>query len=111
MQAFASASLPLRRLTHSIKSMCLGIPGKVIKLYRENDILMGKIDFNGIFKAACLEHVPEVRIGEYVLVHVGFALSRLDETEAKRVFEFLEGLKQLNELQDLEPTKNFLETN
>ena len=78
--------------------MCLGIPGKVVETYRENDVLMGKIDFSGIFKRVCLEHVPEVRLGEYVLVHVGFALSRIDEEEASRVFAFLKEMKQLDEL-------------
>lgn len=78
--------------------MCLGIPGKVIETYREHDVLMGKIDFNGIYKRACLEHIPQVEIGDYVLVHVGFALSRLDEVEAKKVFEFLAGMNQLDEL-------------
>jgi hydrogenase expression/formation protein HypC len=78
--------------------MCLGIPGKVVTTYRENDVLMGKVDFGGIAKRVCLEHVPEVEPGEYVLVHVGFALSRLDEAEAGRVFAFLEGMNQLEEL-------------
>jgi hydrogenase expression/formation protein HypC len=78
--------------------MCLGIPGKVVETYRENDILMGKIDFSGISKRVCLEHVPEVQPGEYVLVHVGFALSRLDEAEAGRVFALLEEMNQLDEL-------------
>ncbi len=78
--------------------MCLGIPGKVVAIYRENDVLMGKVDFNGICKRVCLEHVPETQLGDYVLVHVGFALSRLDEEEAGRVFAFLEGMNQLDEL-------------
>jgi hydrogenase expression/formation protein HypC len=78
--------------------MCLGIPGKVVATYREHDVLMGKVDFSGVSKPVCLEHVPEVRPGEYVPVHVGFALSRIDEAEARRVFEFLEGMNQLDEL-------------
>ncbi|HET6246896.1 MAG TPA: HypC/HybG/HupF family hydrogenase formation chaperone [Tepidisphaeraceae bacterium] len=78
--------------------MCLGIPGKVVKTYREHDVLMGKIDFSGVMKQACLEHVPDVKIGEYVLVHVGFALSKIDEDEARRVFEFLDQMNQLDEL-------------
>jgi hydrogenase expression/formation protein HypC len=78
--------------------MCLGIPGKVVETYRENDVLMGKVDFSGVFKRVCLEHVPEVVPGEYVLVHVGFALSRLDEEEANRVFAYLEEMNQLDEL-------------
>ncbi len=78
--------------------MCLGIPGKVVEIYREHDILMGKVDFGGLFKRVCLEHVPTVRIGEYVLVHVGFALNTIDEEEARRVFAFLDEMKQLDEL-------------
>jgi hydrogenase expression/formation protein HypC len=78
--------------------MCLGIPGKVVDVYREHDVLMGKVDFSGVCKRVCLEHVPQVQPGEYVLVHVGFALSRIDETEARRVFEFLEQMNQLDEL-------------
>jgi hydrogenase expression/formation protein HypC len=79
--------------------MCLGIPGKVVETYRENDVLMGKVDFNGVFKRVCLEHVPQARPGDYVLVHVGFALSLLDEQEAGRVFAFLDEMNQLDELQ------------
>ena len=79
--------------------MCLGIPGKVVETYRENDVLMGKVDFSGVCKRVCLEHVPEVVPGEYVLVHVGFALSRLDEEEAGRVFAYLEEMQQLDELE------------
>ena len=78
--------------------MCLGIPGKVVETYREHDVLMGKVEFGGVFKRVCLEHVPEVLVGEYVLIHVGFALSRIDEVEAQRVFEFLEAMQQLDEL-------------
>jgi hydrogenase expression/formation protein HypC len=83
--------------------MCLGIPGKVVETYREHDVLMGKVDFSGVSKRVCLEHVPEVLPGDYVLVHVGFALSRLDEAEANRVFEFLEQMNQLDELKVDEP--------
>jgi hydrogenase expression/formation protein HypC len=78
--------------------MCLGIPGKVVETYREHDVLMGKVDFSGVCKRVCLEHIPEVRPGEYVLVHVGFALSRIDEAEARQVFEFLDRMNQLDEL-------------
>ena len=78
--------------------MCLGVPGKVVETYREHDVLMGKVDFGGVFKRVCLEHVPEVQPGAYVIVHVGFALSTIDEAEAQRVFEFLEQMNQLDEL-------------
>jgi hydrogenase expression/formation protein HypC len=83
--------------------MCLGIPGKVVETYREHDVLMGKVDFTGVCKRVCLEHVPDVKIGEYVLVHVGFALSRIDEDEARRVFEFLDTMNQLDELKVASP--------
>jgi hydrogenase expression/formation protein HypC len=78
--------------------MCLGIPGRVVRVFREHDVLMGKVDFGGVLKQVCLEHVPSAQIGQYVLVHVGFALSLIDEGEAQRVFEFLEGMNQLDEL-------------
>jgi hydrogenase expression/formation protein HypC len=79
--------------------MCLGIPGKVVETYREHDVLMARVDFGGVSKRVCLEHVPEAVPGDYVIVHVGFALSRLDEAEAKRVFELLAEMKQLDELE------------
>jgi hydrogenase expression/formation protein HypC len=78
--------------------MCLAIPGKVVETSREHDLLMGKVDFGGVLKRVCLEHVPQVKIGEYVLVHVGFALNTIDEAEAQRVFEFLDKMDQLEEL-------------
>jgi hydrogenase expression/formation protein HypC len=78
--------------------MCLGIPGKVVETYREHDVLMGKVDFGGVFKRVCLECVPQVQPGTYVIVHVGFALNTIDETEARFVFDFLERMNQLDEL-------------
>jgi hydrogenase expression/formation protein HypC len=78
--------------------MCLGIPGKVVRTYREHDVLMGKVDFSGVLKQVCLEHVPDVQVGQYVLVHVGFALSKIDESEAQLVFDFLDQMNQLDEL-------------
>jgi hydrogenase expression/formation protein HypC len=83
--------------------MCLGIPGKVLETFREHDVLMGKVEFGGVAKKVCLEHVAAVRVGEYVLVHVGFALNVIDEVEAQRVFQFLEEMKQLDELEVSSP--------
>ena len=83
--------------------MCLGIPGKVVETYREHDVLMGKVEFGGVSKRVCLEHVPEATIDDYVLVHVGFALSRIDEEEARRVFDFLASMDQLDELEEPPP--------
>jgi hydrogenase expression/formation protein HypC len=80
--------------------VCLAIPGRVVDMASEHDTLMGRVDFGGVVKKVCLDHVPEVKVGEYVLVHVGFALSRIDEAAAKLVFEFLESMDQLGELEE-----------
>jgi len=79
--------------------MCLAVPGRVAESYRENDVLMGKVDFSGVIRRVCLAHVPDVRVGDYVLVHVGFALSKIDADEAKKVFEFLSELRELGDLE------------
>ena len=70
-----------------------------LETYREHDVLMGRIDFGGVFKRACLEHVPEAQPGDYVLVHVGFALSLVDPEEAERTYRLLQELGLLGELQ------------
>jgi hydrogenase expression/formation protein HypC len=80
--------------------MCLGIPGRVVEMATEHDVLMGRVDFGGVVKKVCLDHVAGVVVGEYVIVHVGFALSRINEEEARRVFELLEGMDQLGELKE-----------
>ncbi len=69
--------------------MCLGIPGKVIDIRDEAGLPMGRVDFGGVRKDACLAYLPETRVGDYVIVHVGFAISRLDEEEALRTLEIL----------------------
>lgn len=80
--------------------MCLAVPGKIVSVTGEDPVTrIGKIDFGGILKEASLAYVPEAKIGDYVIVHVGFALSRVDEEEAKKVFEYL---AEMNELADLE---------
>lgn len=84
--------------------MCLAIPGRVAETWRENEVLMGKVEFSGVTRRVCLEHVPDVKIDEYVLVHVGFALQKIDAAEAAQVFEILRELKQLSEL-DEEPAR------
>ncbi len=80
--------------------MCLAIPGKILETHREHDMLMAKVQFGGISKRICLEYVPEAQIGDYVLVHVGFALARIDEEEAKRIYEMLEAIGGLDELNE-----------
>ena len=66
--------------------MCLAIPGKVVEIYEENGVTMGRIDFSGTVSKTCLAYVPEVKKGEYVIVHAGFALSVIDEEEAQKTF-------------------------
>lgn len=86
--------------------MCLGIPARIVETFSTHDVRMGKVSFEGVSKRVCLEHVPEAVVGDYVLVHVGFALSKIDEKEAKQVFAFLDEMKFLDELDDrgsLEP--------
>jgi len=76
--------------------MCLGIPGKIIEKYEVNGLLMGKIDFGGVTREACLAYVPEAGVGDYTVIHVGFAISQLSEEEA------METLKLLREMADIE---------
>ena len=79
--------------------MCLAIPGKVLEVYEQRGMRMAKVQFGGIVRETCLEYVPETRIGDYVLVHVGFAISRIDEAEAERTYQALRELDQLTELE------------
>jgi hydrogenase expression/formation protein HypC len=70
--------------------MCLGIPGKVIEVHEQAGLPMGRVDFGGVRKEACLAYVPDVVPGDYVVVHVGFAISKVDEEEALKTLELLE---------------------
>jgi hydrogenase expression/formation protein HypC len=84
--------------------MCLAIPGKVTSVMGDDPLWRtGKVDFGGILKEVSLAYVPEVKIGEYVIVHVGFALSRLDEVEAKKVFQYLKEMDDLTDLKEGSP--------
>jgi hydrogenase expression/formation protein HypC len=80
--------------------MCLGVPGRVVELSRDGDVLMGKVEFGGISRQVCMEHVADAKIGDYVLVHVGFALSRVDPAEAERIFGYLQEIRDLAELEE-----------
>jgi hydrogenase expression/formation protein HypC len=81
--------------------MCLAIPGKVLEINRDGTPVMGKVSFSGIQKDICLEWLPDVRVGDYVIVHVGFAISKMDEKEALETLKMLEemgrGLDELDE--------------
>jgi hydrogenase expression/formation protein HypC len=80
--------------------MCLAVPGKILSIEGSDPLLRsGKVDFSGIVKQINLAYVPEAQVGDYVLVHVGFAINTIDEAEARQVFEYL---RQMGELADLE---------
>jgi hydrogenase expression/formation protein HypC len=86
--------------------MCLAVPARVLSIAGANDLMRtGRVDFGGITKEVNLAYVPEAGIGDYVLVHVGFAISVLDEAAAERVFEELEAIGELDDLgRALEPS-------
>jgi len=77
--------------------MCLGIPGKVIELYETNGMKMARIDFSGVIKEACMEYLPEIKIGDYTLVHVGFGLSIIDEQEAQETMDLLNQISAMSQ--------------
>jgi hydrogenase expression/formation protein HypC len=74
--------------------MCLGIPGKVLEIHQQGDLPVGKIQFGGIVKEICLVYTPEAQVGDYVIVHVGFAISRIDQAEAEEIFTYLDEIGQ-----------------
>jgi hydrogenase expression/formation protein HypC len=76
--------------------MCLSIPGKITEIKYEGSLLMGMVDFGGVTREVCLDYVPEAQVGQYVLIHVGFAISLMDEEEAR------ETLKLIREVADFE---------
>ena len=78
--------------------MCLAVPGMVLSLFEENGLQMGKVEFGGTVINACLAYVPEVQIGQYVIVHAGFALNIIDEAEAQRTFDLLRELGETEPL-------------
>lgn len=77
--------------------MCLGIPGQVKEIYEMNGIRMGKVDFNGIVKDVCLAYLPDINVGDYTIVHVGFAITRLDEQSALETLALFESIGVLDE--------------
>ncbi len=77
--------------------MCLGVPGKIVEIYEKGGLKMAKVDFGGIFREACLSYVPEAQVGEYCVIHVGFAISLLSESDA---METLDLLKQISDIEE-----------
>ena len=83
--------------------MCLAVPGKILSIAGDEPLARaGRVQFGGIVKQVSLAYVPEAQVGDYVIVHVGFAISLVDEQEAQRVFEYL---KEMDELRELEETE------
>ncbi len=80
--------------------MCLAIPGKVIEIFDEGGLKMGHIDYSGTVSKACLEYVPDISVGQYTLVHAGFALSILDEEEAKKSLEAWQELEDIIQMDE-----------
>ncbi len=74
--------------------MCLAVPGKLIDIFEEASLKMGRFDFNGTINIACLEYVPEITIGQYGVIHAGFAIAVLDEEEAQKSFEAWHELRE-----------------
>jgi hydrogenase expression/formation protein HypC len=75
--------------------MCLGIPGKIEEMYEKNGMRMGKVDFGGVQKEICLEYLPDIQVGSYVIVHVGFAISEVDEEEAHKTMEMIREIEAM----------------
>jgi hydrogenase expression/formation protein HypC len=84
--------------------MCLGVPGRIVRI-DENPLGMttGRVNFGGITKDVCLAYVPDAQVGDYVVVHVGFAIAKVDEAEAQAVFDYLKSMGELDELQIPQP--------
>jgi len=77
--------------------MCLSVPGRILEITEEDGFKMGKVDFSGITKRICLQYVPDIQVGEYALVHVGFAIAKLDEKEAAKTLKLLAELEQMQD--------------
>jgi hydrogenase expression/formation protein HypC len=84
--------------------MCLGVPGKIVEINEKGGLQMAKVDFGGIFREACLDYVPEAQVGDYCIIHVGFAISLLSESEAMETLELLKQIADIEEELGPEPT-------
>ncbi len=81
--------------------MCLGIPGKIVEIYTTGGLRMGKVDFGGATREACLEYLPDAQVGDYTIIHVGFAITRLSESEAQESLALLD--EMVNAMEELGP--------
>jgi hydrogenase expression/formation protein HypC len=83
--------------------MCLAVPGKIVEIKESEGLQMAKVDFGGIFREACLDYVPEAKVGDYCVIHVGFAISLLSEQEAMETLELLKQISNIEEELGPEP--------
>lgn len=88
IQAFPSKANYVRGL------MCLALPGKILSIYQEGNLTMAEVDFSGVKKSVCIAYVPEAKVGDYVVVHVGFAISLLNVDEAKKTLELAREIRR-----------------
>jgi hydrogenase expression/formation protein HypC len=83
--------------------MCLAVPGKIIEIYEKQELKMAKVDFSGVTREACIEHVPEAKIGDYAIIHVGFAISLLSEEEAQESIDLIREIIEAGDLEGKDP--------
>jgi hydrogenase expression/formation protein HypC len=81
--------------------MCLGVPGKIIEIYEKQGLSMAQVDFSGVIREACIEHVPEAKVGDYAIIHVGFAISLVSEEEAQQSMDLLREILEAEQESDL----------
>jgi hydrogenase expression/formation protein HypC len=81
--------------------MCLGVPGKIVELYIKDGIRMGRVDFGGLIREACFETLPEAKINDYAIIHVGFAISLLSEEDAVETIKLLREMDQAGDLEEI----------
>lgn len=86
--------------------MCLGVPGQIVEIEEDSiGMPMGKVSFGGVTKRVCFAYTPEAEVGDYVVVHVGFAISQIDEDEAHQVYDYLKEIGELDELDVAQPAE------
>ncbi len=83
--------------------MCLAVPGRVESIHEDRGLRMGRVDFGGVVKEVCLAYLPELAVGDYAIVHVGFAISKIDEATARETLRTLEAIGELEEIGAIEP--------
>lgn len=85
--------------------MCLGVPGKIVEIYTAGGIRMGKVDFGGVTREACLEALPEAKVGEYTIIHAGFGLTVLSEEDALETLQALQEIGEIEAEMDASPSR------